>query len=81
MPTLFVVNGYEFRFYAREGTPREPVHVHVDKAGATAKFWMRPDVRLSRSRGYNSRQLREIEQLAQERAKQIIEAWDVYFGS
>lgn len=81
MPTLFVINGYEFRFYAREGFPREPIHVHVDKAGATAKFWMDPEVRLSRSRGYTSKQLRDIEAIAQDRAGQIVEAWNAYFGS
>lgn len=80
MPTLFIVNGYAFRFYAREGNPREPIHVHIDKGGATAKFWMSPQVRLARSRGYTSKQLREIEAIASERARQIVEAWNVYFG-
>ena len=35
-------NGYRFHFYSNEGEPREPVHVHVTKDRATAKFWLNP---------------------------------------
>ena len=37
MPKVFDWNGYRFHFYANEGDPREPVHVHVARAGADAK--------------------------------------------
>jgi len=30
MPEVFRERGFRF-FYANEGTPREPVHIHVEK--------------------------------------------------
>ena len=38
MPTVFRIDGFRFFFYSNEGNPREPVHVHVRKAGAEAKL-------------------------------------------
>jgi hypothetical protein len=39
MPTVLRVDGYRFYFYSHE--PGEPAHVHVDRAGSTAKLWLR----------------------------------------
>ena len=39
MPVVFRERGYRFHSYSDEGDPREPLHVHVAKAGADAKFW------------------------------------------
>lgn len=49
MPKVFEWNGYRFHFFSNEGDPREPVHVHVTKAPATAKFWIRPEVGVATS--------------------------------
>jgi Domain of unknown function (DUF4160) len=43
MPKVFSQSGFRFHFYSREGNPLEPLHVHVAKPGADAKFWLRPD--------------------------------------
>ncbi|AEG50797.1 hypothetical protein Sphch_3183 [Sphingobium chlorophenolicum L-1] len=40
MPKVFDWNGYRFHFYANEGDPREPVHIHVRKGRDNAKFWL-----------------------------------------
>jgi Protein of unknown function (DUF2442)/Domain of unknown function (DUF4160) len=61
VPTIFTANGYRFHFHAAEGSPREPMHVHIDKAGAKAKFWLEPEIRLSVARGFSSKQFWEIE--------------------
>jgi len=29
VPVIFRSGGFRFFFYANEGTPREPVHIHV----------------------------------------------------
>jgi len=31
-------------FYSNEGNPREPIHIHVKRGEADAKFWLHPDV-------------------------------------
>lgn len=31
MPKVFEWRGYRFHFFSYEGTPREPVHIHIAK--------------------------------------------------
>lgn len=42
MPIVLTYQGYKIYFYSNEGLPLEPVHVHIDKAGKTAKVWLKP---------------------------------------
>ena len=44
MPVVFRHRGFRFLFYANEGDPREPVHIHAVKDGIDAKFWLWPEV-------------------------------------
>jgi len=63
-----------------EGAPREPVHVHVAKAGADAKLWLYPEVRLAYNRGVTARELREVQAIVTVRRDEIEKAWDEYFA-
>ena len=45
MPTVFKINGFRFYFYSNEND--EPMHVHVEKAGANGKIWLDPDVNIA----------------------------------
>jgi hypothetical protein len=47
MPTVFRYRELPFFFYSNEGTPREPVHIHVEKDDREAKFWLYPEVRVA----------------------------------
>jgi hypothetical protein len=47
MPVVVRVAGFRLFFYANEGQPREPVHVHVERGDGEAKFWINPEVRLA----------------------------------
>lgn len=38
MPTILLLYGWRFYFFAYEGT--EPVHVHCVKGDAKAKYWL-----------------------------------------
>lgn len=42
MPVVFRFKGYRFFFYSNEGEPQEPLHVHVRRGEAAAKFWLEP---------------------------------------
>jgi hypothetical protein len=42
MPVVFRQGRTTFHFYANEGEPREPTHIHVDGPDGKAKFWLRP---------------------------------------
>jgi hypothetical protein len=77
MPTLRRIEGYRFYFYSHE--PNEPTHVHIDKAGASAKVWLVP-VSLARNRGFREKELGVILGLVREHRKEFLEAWHEYFG-
>lgn len=40
MPKLFEDSGFTFRFYSADLD--EPIHVHIEKEGYEAKFWVNP---------------------------------------
>jgi hypothetical protein len=79
MPVVFRSESYRFFFYSNEGDPREPIHIHVRRGGATAKFWVAP-VSLASSDGFDARSLRELERIIEARAALIERAWNDHFG-
>ena len=79
MPSVFRQDGFRFFFYSNEGDPREPAHVHVRTDLAEAKFWLRPEVALATSTGFDARTLRRIALLVEARRDEIERAWHDYF--
>jgi hypothetical protein len=65
-------------FYSHE--PNEPPHVHVDRGGASAKFWTE-NISLARNVGFSARDLGEIQRLVRENQTQLLEAWHDFFGT
>jgi len=80
MPVIFREGGARFFFFSNEGSPREPVHVHVEKNDAEAKFWIRPDVALAESFGFSRRELTELARIIESRRSDIERAWHEHFG-
>jgi hypothetical protein len=80
MPKVFDWNGYRFHFYANEGDPREPVHIHVRRGRADAKFWLRPEVSLAYNRGFSSKVLSVLIRVIEERRDEIERDWDAFFS-
>jgi hypothetical protein len=80
MPEIFRYRGFKFFFYSNEGTPREPVHVHVEKDGIEAKFWLFPEVLVAYNDGYNARTLRELLEVVEANRDQIERTWNEFFG-
>jgi hypothetical protein len=56
------------------------VHIHVARAGADAKFWLTPDVRLARNRGLKAQELRLAQEIAKRRCPELIDAWNTFFA-
>lgn len=79
-PVVFRHRGHAFKFYANEGNPREPVHVHVVKDGRDAKFWLWPEVSVAYNDGIDERAMREFIGIVRERRKEIEHAWREFFG-
>jgi hypothetical protein len=80
MPVVFRYNGVRYFFYSNEGSPREPVHIHAQRGDAEAKWWLRPDVVVADSRGFDRRTLAEIAQVVLENRELIERRWHEHFG-
>ena len=77
MPTIRRIGAFRFFFYSNEGT--EPPHVHVESAGAVAKFWLQPVLLASRGR-FRPRELRRVGRLVTEHREEFLEAWSEHFA-
>ncbi len=80
MPVVSRYKGYKFFFFSNEGIPREPLHIHVRKGEALAKYWLGPEVKLAESFGFNSSELKEIFDVVFENKELIKRRWYEYFG-
>ena len=80
MPKVFEWRGFRFHFYSYEGNPREPVHIYVAKAGAEAKFWLYPEVRLVSSSNLTPLEIRRLEKVIKDKRQLIGEAWNEHFS-
>lgn len=80
MPTVFRHDGYRFFFYSNEGNPLEPIHIHVQKAGAEAKFWIRKEIALDKSEGFDAKTLRKLLLIIKDNRIIIEDRWNEYFG-
>ena len=58
----------------------EAIHIHVEKDGVEAKFWLWPEVRLAYNDGFNAKALRSLLGVVEQRRDAIAEAWNEFFG-
>ena len=79
MPVVFRERGFRFFFFSFEGSPLEPVHIHVKGKGSEAKFWVGDEIQMAYNRGMNSRDLALIAMIIRARRKEIQEAWHGHF--
>ena len=77
MPTVLRSGPYRFFFYA--GDRDEPRHVHIERDGRVAKFWLEP-LQLSKSGGISRRDINRIQRLTAENRELLIKAWNDYFS-
>jgi len=79
MPVVFQHRGFRFFFYSNEGSPREPVHIHVEKDSVEAKFWLKPEIKVAYNDGYDTRTLRELLEIVERNRNRIERTWDEFF--
>ena len=80
MPVVLRYKGFRFFFYSNEGSPREPVHVHVRSGRHEAKLWLVPQVSVAASYGFDAATLRELVAVASDNRELMERAWNDYFG-
>ncbi len=77
-PTIFRENGFRFFFFSRE---ESRMHVHVISGDGEAKFWLEPEIELTKNYHYSRKQLKNIETLIEEHYNELISAWQEHFSS
>jgi hypothetical protein len=77
VPTVLQLGPYRFFFYA--GDRNEPPHVHIERDGNIAKFWLRP-VRMQGSGGFSRVEITKLSAMVTEHQAELLEAWNVYFN-
>ena len=78
MPTVARIGPYRFFFFSNEGS--EPPHVHVERAGLLAKFWLRP-IALASSSGFPSHELRRLQAIVSQNRSRFEESWNEFFAA
>lgn len=81
MPTVLRIDGFRFFFYSNEGSPAEPVHIHVIKGSAEAKIWLEPAICLAASHGFNARQKRSILHVVEAHREDFVSKWHEHFSN
>ncbi|MHB8414761.1 MAG: DUF4160 domain-containing protein [Acidiferrobacteraceae bacterium] len=54
--------------------------MHILCADGEAKYWLEPDIELAKNYRLSRAQLKEVEQLVEERYDDIKRAWKKHFG-
>ena len=79
MPKVFEIEGYRGFFFSNEGTPLEPVHIHVKKGEGEAKFWVTSSVALAESWNMKVSELARAQEIVMERRQEILDLWSRHF--
>jgi hypothetical protein len=78
MPTVLRHGPYAFVFFSSDRA--EPMHIHVKRDNAIAKYWLEP-VSLAKNIGFKEAELKKIGRLVQRFKQPLVEAWHDYFGA
>jgi len=76
MPTVLKLLGMRFFYWARE---HEPIHVHVQKGDAEARFDIEPELILTANMGFKPHELAIAEEVIIDNRDFIIEHWKLFF--
>jgi hypothetical protein len=77
MPTVLVLFGLRFYYWSRE---HEPVHVHVKRGDAEARFDLEPEVLLTENYGLNTHDLSLAEKIIRDNREYMLEHWRLFFN-
>ncbi len=55
------------------------MHVHVISGEGEAKYWLEPEIELSKNHRYTRKQLKQIETLIEVHYDELISAWKQHF--
>lgn len=86
MPQVFKIGSYWVYFWANEGKPNEPVHVHVSEGKPSenaTKIWITSSGKCllaNNNSNIPSKALRNIMRIIEARSQEVIQKWLSFFG-
>ena len=86
MPQIFKVGNYTIYFWSNENNPLEPIHVRISEGKPTqsaTKIWITSKGKTllcHNNSNIPNRILRNISDIIEARAEEIIDTWKKYFG-
>lgn len=86
MPQVFKVGSYWIYFWANEGKPSEPIHVHIAEGAPVenaTKVWItsRGKCILANNNSYiPEKTLRNIMRIIEARSSEVVDKWTNFFG-
>lgn len=87
MPQVFKIGSYWIYFWANEGKPNEPVHVHVSEGNPSAnatKIWITASGKCLLAHNNSDippKALRNIMRIVEARSQEVIQKWVSFFGT
>lgn len=78
MPRINGIPG-PYRIFFTSFDCNEPAHVHVERENKICKFWLVP-LTLTRTHGFNARELNVIRRIIEKYRDIILEAWHEHCG-
>jgi hypothetical protein len=76
MPAVFRYSGFKCFFYSNEGTPRERVHIHVEKGENEANSGCFLKFLWPAMNGYDARTLRDLIEIVRDNRELIVRTWE-----
>ena len=73
MPTILVIFGLRFYFYADEHLP---IHVHLENGDGLAKIELEPEIKLVENKGIKPKDIKRAMSIVEQYKEEFIEKWE-----
>ena len=77
MPTILVIFGLRFYFFANE---QLPIHVHLENADGLAKIALEPEIKLVENNGIKPKDIKRAMSIVEQYREEFIEKWIEFHG-
>ena len=77
MPTILVIFGLRFYFYADEHLP---IHVHLENGDGLAKIELEPEIKLVENKVIKPKDIKRAMSIVEQYKEEFIEKWKEFHG-
>ena len=77
IPTILVIFGLRFYFFANEHLP---IHVHLENADGLAKIALEPEIKLVENNGIKPKDIKRAMSIVEQYREEFIEKWIEFHG-